>query len=121
MDTSLHFTPSSPLSLRPGAVLTLARPHDGYTRVQVDAGRIWLTQSGDAGDHFLAAGEDWLLCGEGAVVIECDGGEPARVRVWHAGEAPAHRSAPRIRLSPARAAPPAPSAWAGRCAPGHSG
>lgn len=85
MDTTLHFTPSSPLSLRPGAVLTLARPHDGYTRVQVDAGRLWLTQSGDAGDHFLAAGEDWLLCGEGAVVIECDGAETARVQVWHAG------------------------------------
>lgn len=88
MDTSLHFTPSSPLSLRPGAVLTLARPHDGYTRVQVDAGRIWLTQSGDVGDHFLAAGEDWLLCGEGEVVIECDSAEAARVRVWHAGPAP---------------------------------
>ena len=88
MDTSLHFTPSSPLSLRPGAVLTLARPHDGYTRVLVDAGRIWLTQSGDAGDHFLAAGEDWLLCGEGAVVIECDGAETARVQVWHVGPAP---------------------------------
>lgn len=118
MDTSLHFTPSSPLSLRPGAVLTLARPHDGYTRVQVDAGRIWLTQSGDAGDHFLAAGEDWLLCGAGEVVIECDGAETACVQVWHAGVRPA---AAHSRVSPARAAPPAPSAWAGRCAPGHSG
>ncbi|WP_338415450.1 DUF2917 domain-containing protein [uncultured Sphaerotilus sp.] len=85
MDTTLHFTPSSPLSLRPGAVLTLARPHDGYTRVQVDAGRIWLTQSGDPGDHFIAAGEDWLLCGEGAVVIECDGVETVRLQVWHTG------------------------------------
>jgi len=118
MDTLLHFTPSTPLSLRPGAVLTLARPHDGYTRVQVDAGRIWLTQSGDAGDYFIAAGEDWLLCGEGAVVIECDGAETAQVQVWHAGERPARRVG---RISPARAAPPAPSAWAGRCAPGHSG
>jgi len=118
MDTTLHFTPLSPLSLRPGAVLTLARPHDGYTRVQVDAGRIWLTQSGDPGDHFIAAGEDWLLCGEGAVVIECDGAEPARVQFWHAGERPARTGAP---VSPERAAPPAPSAWAGRCAPGHSG
>ncbi|MDZ7857382.1 DUF2917 domain-containing protein [Sphaerotilus sp.] len=118
MDTPLHFTPSSPLSLRPGAVLTLARPHDGYTRVQVVAGRIWLTQSDDPGDHFLAAGEDWLLCGDGAVVIECDGAETARVQVWHAGERPAGAVS---RISPARAAPPVPSASAGRCAAGHTG
>lgn len=120
MDTTLHFTPSSPLTLRPGAVLTLARPHDGHTRVQVDAGRIWLTQSGDAGDHFIAAGEDWLLCGEGEVVIECDGAETARVLVWHAGTPPAAAGVTG-RVSRAPAAPPAPSAWAGRCAPGHSG
>jgi hypothetical protein len=118
MDTPLHFIPSSPFSLRPGAVRTLARPHDGYTRVQVDAGRLWLTQSGDPGDHFIAAGEDWLLCGEGEVVVECDGPETAQVQVWHAGERPASAAA---LVSPARAAPPAPSAWAGRCAPGHSG
>ncbi len=115
MDTTLHFTPSSPLSLRPGAVLTLARPHDGYTRVLVESGRVWLTQSGDAGDHFIAAGEDWLLCGAGEVVIECDGAETARVQVWHAGERPVPE------LTPARAAPPAPSVWAGRRVAGHSG
>ncbi|MEY2875131.1 MAG: hypothetical protein RLZZ373_2502 [Pseudomonadota bacterium] len=115
MDTSLHFTPSFPLSLRPGAVLTLARPHDGHTRVLVQSGRIWLTQSGDAGDHFIAAGEDWLLCGAGEVVIECDGAETARVQVWHAGERPVPE------LSPARAAPPAPSVWAGRRVAGHTG
>jgi hypothetical protein len=118
MDTSLHFTPSFPLSLRPGAVLTLARPHDGYTRVLVDAGRLWLTQSGDAGDHFIAAGEDWLLFGEGAVVIECDGAETARVQVWHAGGRPASTDVP---VSPVRAAPPVPSVVAGRCAAGHTG
>jgi hypothetical protein len=115
MDTTLHFAPSPPLTLRPGAVLTLARPHDGYTRVLVETGRIWLTQSGDAGDHFLAAGEDWLLCGEGAVVVECDGSETARVQVSHAGERLARE------VNPAPAAPPAPSVWAGTRAAGHTG
>ena len=81
MNTTPALSPPRPRSRcdpRRG-VLTLARPHDGYTRVLVDAGAsLWLTQSGDAGDHFLAAGEDWLLCGEGAVVIECDGDALAR-------------------------------------------
>ena len=115
MNAPLPFTPSSPLSLRPGAVQTLARPHDGFTRVLVESGRVWLTQAGDADDHFLAAGEDWLLCGPGAVVVECDSVEVARLRVWHAGPAPVPA------ISPARAAPPAPVAVAGRPAAGHSG
>lgn len=84
MNTNLHQTPSDRLSLRPGAALTLDRPHDGYTRLVVDSGRLWLTQSGDAGDHFLGAGDDILLCGAGAVVIECYSAESVRLRVWHA-------------------------------------
>lgn len=111
MNTTLLLTPSSPLSLRPGAVQTLARPHDGCTRVLVQTGRLWLTQSGDADDHFIAAGEDWLLYGPGEVVIECDSAEAARVLVWHGAPA----------VSPARAAPPAPSASAGRFVAGHIG
>jgi hypothetical protein len=121
MDTPLHFLPSSPLSLRPGAVQTLARPHDGCTtRLLVESGRLWLTQTGDPDDHFVSAGEDWLLCGPGAVVIECDGTETARVRVWHTAPLP---PAPPVRVvsRPARAVPPAPSVSAGRCAAGHSG
>lgn len=111
MNTTLLLTPSSPLSLRPGAVLTLARPHDGCTRVLVQTGRLWLTQSGDADDHFIAAGEDLLLYGSGEVVIECDSAAAAHVLVWHGAPA----------ISPAPAAPPAPSAPAGRFVAGHTG
>jgi hypothetical protein len=117
MNTTPLLTPSSPLTLRSGAVLTLARPHDGCTRVLVESGRVWLTQSGDADDHFIAAGEDLLLCGSGEVVIECDSAEAARVRIWHGAPA----VYPVNAVSSVRPAPPAPSASAGRFAAGHTG
>ncbi|MDQ5898553.1 MAG: hypothetical protein QG612_2639 [Pseudomonadota bacterium] len=60
-----------------GHATWLRRPHEGVMQVSVQAGRLWLTQSGDPDDHFIAAGEDWVLCGPGEVVVESDGEEMA--------------------------------------------
>jgi quercetin dioxygenase-like cupin family protein len=47
--------------------------------LQVSAGRVWLTQSGDPDDHFVAAGEQLALRRNDRVVIEGDSEGPARV------------------------------------------
>jgi hypothetical protein len=61
-----------------GQVLTLqGRP--GQT-LQVLTGRIWLTQTGDTGDHFIAAGQRHTLRAAGRVVIEGDSLASARWR-----------------------------------------
>ena len=72
MDSDL--SPLSPRRVLPrGLVTSLSRPHDGILRIAVEHGRLWLTQEGDPDDHFIAAGEDFALCGPGTVVLESDG------------------------------------------------
>ena len=67
------------LGLQPGAAVGLElAPGD---RVQVLAGRVWLTEPGDAADHFIGAGQCHLLGHGGRVVMECDGSLAARVRL----------------------------------------
>jgi hypothetical protein len=48
------------------------------------SGRVWLTETGDAGDHFLSPGERHTVRGAGRVVVEALGPEVA-VLVWQAG------------------------------------
>jgi hypothetical protein len=74
--TSLH----SDFTLEPGNALTLPRAARGAT-LTVMRGRIWLTEHERLGDHFIAAGGQYRLPRRGAVVIECDSPEAARVRV----------------------------------------
>ena len=73
MDSDLSPSSSPRRVLPRGHVTSLSRPHDGILRIAVEHGRLWLTQEGDADDHFIAAGEDFALCGPGAVVLESDG------------------------------------------------
>ncbi|MFD0668312.1 DUF2917 domain-containing protein [Ramlibacter sp. MAHUQ-53] len=62
-------------TLPPGRPLTL-RAAAG-TVLRVLRGRVWLTRSGDAADHFLQAGEALRLDGA-RTVVEADRGEAAR-------------------------------------------
>ncbi len=56
--------------------------------VRVSSGRLWLTQSGSSGDHFLAPGAAFCLTG-GTVVIEADSTVPAHFVVCRPAVAPA--------------------------------
>lgn len=60
---------------RPGAVL------------RVQGGQLWITQTGNAEDHFIRAGGILPLT-RGRVVVQAEGGQPARYTcaVPHAGE-----------------------------------
>jgi hypothetical protein len=75
-------THDTPIALQAGQVITLPELRDHWLLVL--QGRIWLTQSGDADDHFLQTGQRLLLGNHGDVVIEADGGEPARCSLQHA-------------------------------------
>jgi Protein of unknown function (DUF2917) len=62
--------------LPPGAALTL-QGQPGR-RVQVQRGRLWITEPGDEHDHFIDAGGSHTMTTRGTVVIECVGTGPAR-------------------------------------------
>lgn len=55
--------------LRPGQALTLAAMR-GPRRLVVTHGRLWLTISGETGDHWLDAGEGLTLMRGQEVVVE---------------------------------------------------
>lgn len=77
----LHRAPALPaetLLLPRGRAVTLAA---GACVLRVESGRVWLTRSGDPDDHFIAAGESFAHDGNGQVVVECDSGAPARLRI----------------------------------------
>ena len=67
------------IALAPGDVLSRAGAAGVLLRVQ--AGRVWLTEAGDAEDHFLDAGDCHRVRGTGQVVAEALGPEVA-VLVW---------------------------------------
>lgn len=49
------------------------------TRIKVLAGRVWLTEEGQAGDQFAVAGEELCLSGRGRSIVEALGS--ARVQL----------------------------------------
>jgi Protein of unknown function (DUF2917) len=77
MDTTTSLR--SDFILEPGSALTL--PHAARGAVlAVLSGRVWLTESEEPADHFIAAGAQHRLPRRGRVVIECDSVEAARVQ-----------------------------------------
>lgn len=66
------------LHLAPGA--TWSGHCRAGSRWHVDAGRVWLTQTGDGQDHFLAAGQCWIAARHGRVVLEAEGPMAAVLR-----------------------------------------
>lgn len=78
--------PRLPLELGPPTVAlapaeVLCRNGVAGARLQVQAGRVWLTETDDAEDHFLAAGQQHTVRGSGRVVVEALGPEVA-VLTW---------------------------------------
>lgn len=79
-------TTQLPLELGPPTVAlapdeVLSRMGVAGACVQVQAGRVWLTETDDTEDHFLAAGEQHVVRGAGQVVVEALGPEVA-VLTW---------------------------------------
>lgn len=68
--------PAETLLLPRGRAITLA---EGACVLRVEAGRIWLTCSGDPDDYFIAVGERFEHHGNGVLVIECDSAAAAAV------------------------------------------
>lgn len=81
--------PRLPLELGPPTVAlapaeVLSRSGVAGARLRVLSGRVWLTETGDAGDHVLSPGERHTVRGAGRVVVEALGPEVA-VLTWQAG------------------------------------
>jgi len=72
-------SPHPPMALAHGATLRLSLPRGAC--IDVASGRIWLTETGDPDDHFVAAGGCHVVRRGGRVVIEGDSQAPARLRV----------------------------------------
>lgn len=72
------------LTLRRGEATTL-RLAPGE-RIEVEAGRLWLTVTGDPRDHFLGAGASYGCPAGGEVVVEADRHSPAALRVLRPGD-----------------------------------
>lgn len=69
--------PSTPVhTLAPGTLRRLGGC--AGRQITVLQGRLWLTEPGDADDHFVAAGHTRVLFSDGPVVIEND--SPCEVR-----------------------------------------
>ena len=78
MDNTLELNPlladrrveASDSVVRLAAHATAARELGAGACVAVQSGRIWLTQSGDANDYFVDAGQRHVVARSGRVVIE---------------------------------------------------
>jgi hypothetical protein len=57
--------------LNPRALFTLRAARGASIRVT--SGRVWITEDGSAADHFIAAGGDYRVRGDGLVVVENSG------------------------------------------------
>jgi ferric-dicitrate binding protein FerR (iron transport regulator) len=58
--------------IRLAARVTLVRQLRAGACVAVQSGRVWLTQTGDANDYFIEAGQRHVVADAGRVVIEGD-------------------------------------------------
>ncbi len=65
-----HRAEASDTALRLAAHATLARELPAGACVAVQSGRVWLTQTGDANDYFVEAGQRHVVACSGRVVIE---------------------------------------------------
>ncbi|HYP30811.1 MAG TPA: DUF2917 domain-containing protein [Burkholderiaceae bacterium] len=78
MDTTLTLSPAlgrraaeaRDTAIRLAAPATLAGHLPAGACIAVQSGRVWLTQTGDANDYFVAAGERHVVTRSGRVVIE---------------------------------------------------
>ncbi|HYE05939.1 MAG TPA: DUF2917 domain-containing protein [Planctomycetota bacterium] len=77
------------VTVAPGATLGLSpapsrgRSPGGGSRIAVERGRAWITQTGDRRDHVLERGEVLRLAARGRVVVQNLGDEPLVLRCVH--------------------------------------
>lgn len=71
------------LALAPGELH--GRHRAAGSRLEVQAGRLWLTEEGDADDHVLEAGQSHVVRGTGRVLAEALGPDVAVLRWFPAG------------------------------------
>ena len=62
--------PASDAVVRLPAHATVARTLAAGACIAVQSGRVWLTQTGDANDYFVGAGQRHVVARRGRVVIE---------------------------------------------------
>lgn len=74
------------LDLAPGTVLHLPTGH--RLQFHLSRGRLWLTRSGDADDHFVTPGAAVDVDGADQVVVQSDGPGTATVRIVALGRLP---------------------------------
>lgn len=72
--------PSTPVqALAPGALRRLSGC--AGRQITVLQGRLWLTEPGDADDHFVMTGQTRVIFSDGPVVIENDSDSEARYQL----------------------------------------
>jgi len=52
-----------------GALIDLKPPTEGVN-VEVQNGKVWVTQEGDSSDHVLGAGDSFRTSGNGLVIVQ---------------------------------------------------
>jgi hypothetical protein len=57
------------LSLDRGALIDL-QPPTGGVQIEVDSGKLWVTQEGDFSDHLIGPGESFHVSGHGLLVLQ---------------------------------------------------
>ena len=65
-----HGADASDTAFRLASNATLARELPAGACIAVQSGRVWLTQTGDANDYFVDAGQRHVVARAGRVVIE---------------------------------------------------
>ena len=98
------------LSLAAGQALPLGSQGG---RLEVIAGRVWLTREGELDDHLVAGGQSVCVAGAAAAVIEAWGDSQAAVVAWHPRR-PTQRAADAFRTAVARLRAIAPAHGVGR-------
>ena len=89
---SLQALAGTPRQLHLAGLLRLQAQRAGW--LQVAGGKVWITRSGDAADHVLAAGEGlWLGTGEQVLAEPWRAGEAADLRWAQTAAVPAQRLA----------------------------
>ncbi len=85
---SLQALAGTPRQLHLAGLLRIQAQRAGW--LQVAGGRVWITRSGDAADHALAAGEGlWLGTGQQVLAEPWRAGEAAALRWAQTAAAPA--------------------------------
>jgi hypothetical protein len=57
------------LSLDQGGLIDL-QPPVGGVQIEVDSGKLWVTQEGDFSDHLVGPGESFRVNGHGLIVLQ---------------------------------------------------